>query len=68
LDLWCLEIRRDDTQKKSYLYLKSESQRNCYLKKLALDFHSCSEKLLEEHGFFETNLECLRFKIHNDKQ
>ncbi|CAG8768561.1 3732_t:CDS:1, partial [Racocetra fulgida] len=69
LDLECLETCQDnsDRQLKPYLHLKSELQKSYCLKQLASDIYFCSKKLLEEHQFFDTNLDYIELKVLNEQ-
>jgi hypothetical protein len=74
LDLACLELRRENKEnilpinfkkKKPFLNLKSNTQKNNRLKKLASDINSNAKDLFVSHRFSDINLDSLKLNIQN---
>ncbi|CAG8658866.1 23873_t:CDS:2 [Cetraspora pellucida] len=66
LDLQCLESRqKNEFQRKNFLYLKSDTQKNFHLKEFAFDLYSYSKILLEKYNISNTNLDCFELNISN---
>ncbi|RHZ77631.1 hypothetical protein Glove_174g5 [Diversispora epigaea] len=72
LDLECIELRRENKEnilpinlkkKKPFSNLKSRSQKNKRLKKLALDINSNTKDLFDSHRFSNINLDSLKLNI-----
>ncbi|RHZ63865.1 hypothetical protein Glove_327g2 [Diversispora epigaea] len=72
LDLECIELRRENKEnilpinlkkKKPFSNLKSRSQKNKRLKKLALDINSNTKDLFDSYRFSNINLDSLKLNI-----